>query len=118
LREFVRLANVLAERIKSDDRFELAASVSMGVVCFRFVGLVAGVADAGPGSPRPATTENKIDQLNSEIVEKINASGRAYLTHTKLRDKTVMRIGLGNVLTTEEHLRKAWEMIREPASAL
>jgi len=54
--------------------------------------------------------------LNSDIVEEINASGRAYLTQTKLRGRTVMRIGLGNVLTTEEHLRKAWEMIRETAS--
>ena len=59
--------------------------------------------------------EVKLDQLNSEIVEKINASGRAYLTQTKLRGRTVMRIGLGNVLTTEDHLREAWEMIRETA---
>jgi hypothetical protein len=29
-----------------------------------------------------------------------------------------MRIGLGNVLTTEEHLRKAWELIRETAREL
>ena len=56
-----------------------------------------------------------MDKLNSEIVERINASGRAYLTQTKLRGRTVMRIGLGNVLTTEEHLRKAWEMIRDIA---
>jgi aromatic-L-amino-acid decarboxylase len=62
-----------------------------------------------------AGDESKIDKLNSQIVETINASGRAYLTQTKLRDRTVMRIGLGNVLTTEEHLRKAWEMIRETA---
>ncbi|HSS17987.1 MAG TPA: pyridoxal-dependent decarboxylase [Candidatus Dormibacteraeota bacterium] len=113
LRECVRLANLFADWIKSDHRFELAAPVSMGVVCFRFVGPVAGSGDAGPGSATPATTESKIDQLNSEIVEKINASGRAYLTQTKLRDRTVMRIGLGNVLTTEEHLWRAWEMIRE-----
>ena len=117
LRECVRLANLLAEWIKNDDRFKLAAPVSMGVVCFRFVGPVAGVVDVGPGSPDPATTEEKIDQLNSDIVEKINASGRAYLTQTKLNDRTVMRIGLGNVLTTEEHLRKAWEMIRKTADA-
>jgi aromatic-L-amino-acid decarboxylase len=51
-------------------------------------------------------------------VERINASGRAYLTQTKLRGRTVMRIGFGNVLTTEEHLRKAWELIRETADAL
>jgi aromatic-L-amino-acid decarboxylase len=125
LREFVRLANLLAEWIKSDDRFELAAPVSMGVVCFRFVG-----RDGSPSRPshaaRPAVApyltdrpnESNIDQLNSEIVEKINASGRAYLTQTKLRGRTVMRVGLGNVLTTEKHLRNAWAMIQETAGEL
>ena len=117
LREQIRLANLLAGWIKSDDRFELAAPVSMGVICFRFVGPVAGIVDPGPGSPTPATTDN-IDKLNSEIVEQINASGRAYLTQTKLRGQTVIRIGLGNVLTTEDHLRKAWELIRETAREL
>ncbi|HEU5312672.1 MAG TPA: pyridoxal-dependent decarboxylase [Candidatus Udaeobacter sp.] len=110
LREHIRLANLFADWIKGDDRFELAAPVSMGVVCFRFVG--------GPRSATTATTSEKIDQLNSEIVEKINASGRAYLTQTKLRGQTVMRIGLGNVLTTEKHLRDAWDMIREVTGEL
>jgi len=82
----------------------------MGVVCFRFLG--------GPRSATSATTTEKIDGLNTEIVEKINASGRAYLTQTKLRRQTVMRIGLGNVLTTEKHLRKAWEMVQETARAV
>jgi aromatic-L-amino-acid decarboxylase len=117
LREHVRLANLFADWIKGDDRFELAAPVSMGVVCFRFVGPGSGVVDAGPGSPPPATTSEKIEPLNSKIVEKINASGRAYLTQTRLRGRTVMRIGLGNVLTTEKHLREAWDMIRETAEA-
>jgi aromatic-L-amino-acid decarboxylase len=102
LREHIRLAKLFADWIKSDNRFELAAPVSMGVVCFRFVG----------------GDESTVEQLNSEIVEKINASGRAYLTQTKLRDRTVMRIGLGNVLTTEKHLHNAWEMIQETANAL
>jgi aromatic-L-amino-acid/L-tryptophan decarboxylase len=100
--EHIRLAGLLADWIKIDNRFELAAPVSLGVVCFRLIG----------------GDEQKIDKANSEIVEKINASGRVYLTQTKLRGRTVMRIGLGNVLTTEEHLRRAWEMIRKTADKL
>jgi len=117
LREHIRLANLFANWIKDDDRFEIAAPVNLGVVCFRFVGPVAGVGDARSRSA-PSATEEKLDHLNSEIVEKINASGRAYLTQTKLRGRTVMRIGLGNVLTTEKHLSDAWEMIRQTANAL
>ena len=52
---------------------------------------------------------------NSEIVERINASGRAYLTQTKLHGRTVMRIGFGNVLTTEQHLRNVWQLIQATA---
>jgi aromatic-L-amino-acid decarboxylase len=118
LREQIRLANLFADWIKKDDRFELSAQPSMGVVCFRFVGATAP-------SPRPDTaargragSTDRIDRINSDIVERINASGRAYLTQTKLRGRTVMRIGLGNVLTTEEHLRKGWEIIQDTANNL
>lgn len=100
LRDQVRLTNLLVDWIKADKRFELAAPVVMPVICFRFV----------------AGEKDKIDNLNSEIVERINASGRAYLTQTKLRGRTVMRIGLGNVLTTEQHLRTAWELIQDAAT--
>jgi aromatic-L-amino-acid/L-tryptophan decarboxylase len=102
LRESVRLARLLAGWICEDKRFELTAPVSMAVVCFRFIG----------------GDDEKNGSINSQIVERINASGRAYLTQTKLCGRTVMRIGLGNVLTTEEHVRKAWDMIQETVSEL
>ena len=102
MREHVRLAGLFADWIKIDNRFELAAPVVLPVVCFRFT----------------ASDEDKIDISNSEIVERINASGRAYLTQTKLHGRTVMRIGLGNVLTTEQHLRNVWELIQKTAEAL
>jgi len=118
IRDHLRLAKLLGDWIKADNRFELAAPVMMGVVCFRYVGPVAGVGDPGPASPTPATTTVHLDAVNSEIVERINASGRAYLTQTKLHGGTAMRIGLGNVLTSEEHLRNVWELIQETAKAV
>ncbi|MGE5209117.1 MAG: pyridoxal-dependent decarboxylase, partial [Alphaproteobacteria bacterium] len=118
LREQIRLVNLLAEWIKQDDRFELSARVSMGVVCFRFVGAAAPSPRQDSAARGRAGSIDCIDKLNSNIVERINASGRAYLTQTKLRGRTVMRIGLGNVLTTEEHLRKAWELTQETAGNL
>src|SRR5215813_725945 len=71
LREQIRLANLLSDWVKRDNRFELSAPASMGVVCFRFID----------------SEVKKLDKLNSDIVEQINASGRAYLTQTKLRGR-------------------------------
>jgi len=102
IRDHVRLAQLFADWVQDDQRFELAAPVMMGIVCFRFIGVV------GPES----------DEVNTKIVEKINASGRVYLTQTKLHGRTAMRIGLGNILTTEQHLRNAWELIQETVSKI
>jgi aromatic-L-amino-acid/L-tryptophan decarboxylase len=102
IRDHLRLARLFAEWVREDKRFELAAPVMMGVVCFRFIG-------AAPAA---------IDALNTEIVERINASGRAYLTQTKLHGHTAMRVGLGNVLTTEEHVRDAWLLIQQTVKAV
>src|ERR1044071_69069 len=102
IREHLRLAQLFASWVSADPRFEISAPVMMGVVCFRVKG----------------DDDKAADQKNSATVAKINASGQAYLTQTKLRGRTVMRLGLGNLLTTEEHLRKAWEMIQETAREL
>jgi len=103
IREHLRLAKLFADWIQEDKRFELSAPVVMGVVCFRFT---------------TAGDDQEVDMINSKIVEQINASGRAYLTQTKLRGRTVMRIGLGNILTTKQHLRNVWELIRQTTDEL
>jgi aromatic-L-amino-acid decarboxylase len=118
LEEQIRLANLLAGWIQKDDRFELSAQPSMGVLCFRFIGAAAPSPRPGTSARGRAGSTDRIDGVNGDIVERVNASGRAYLTQTKLRGRTVMRIGLGNVLTTEEHLRKGWKIVQETAEAL
>ncbi len=110
IREHVRLARLFADWIEKDKRFELAAPVSMGVVCFRLV----AADESSRRSVPPVRLGPKAD-ANAKIVDRINASGSAYITQTKLRGRTVMRIGLGNVLTTEHHLRNVWEMIQTVA---
>jgi aromatic-L-amino-acid decarboxylase len=97
IREHLRLAKLFAEWVRSDERFELSAPVTMGIVCFRL----------------RAPDDAAADRLNSRMVEKLNLSGETYLMQTKLRGRVVMRLGLGNILTTEEHLRDVWRLICE-----
>jgi aromatic-L-amino-acid/L-tryptophan decarboxylase len=127
MREHLRLARLFGEWVKGAQDFELSAPISMGVVCFRFVGhdessrrssVAALYERRRNGGRRPPLQENKFDKFNSAIVEQVNESGKAYLTQTKLCGRTVMRIGLGNVLTTERHLAQAWELIQKIAGAL
>jgi aromatic-L-amino-acid/L-tryptophan decarboxylase len=95
IREHLRLAELFATWVKDDPRFEISAPVVMGVVCFR----LRGENDA------------EADRRNSKVVETINAGGETYLMQTKLKGRTVMRVGFGNLLTEERHVRRVWEII-------
>ena len=97
IREHCRLARQWAAWVEADARFVLAAPVLMGVVCFRFV--------------RHGLDGQACDRVNQQIVESINASGAGYLTHTQVAGRTVMRVGIGNILTSEQHLEHVWAAI-------
>jgi aromatic-L-amino-acid decarboxylase len=97
IREHCRLACLFAEWVGREPYYSVAAPVTMAVVCFR----------AEP----PGFDAERCDTLNERIVEAVNAGGKAYLTHTTLRGRRAMRIGIGNVLTTERHLADAWRCI-------
>lgn len=92
IREHLRLARLFVQWLEKDGRFELVAPVTMGVVCFR----PAGYSDEACGA----------------LVEELNANGKTYLTRTKLHGRVAIRLGLGNVLTTETHVRNVWQLIR------
>jgi aromatic-L-amino-acid decarboxylase len=62
--------------------------------------------------------DQEIDDLNRCLVEAINQSGEAYLTHTHLNGQIAMRLAVGNILTTERHLAKVFALIRREAAHL
>ena len=97
IREHCRLARLWMRWVDEDERFVLAAPVHMGVVCFRFA--PAGLDDG------------ECDRLNEQIVASVNASGLGYLTHTEVGGRLVMRVGIGNILTTEPHLERVWQAV-------
>jgi aromatic-L-amino-acid decarboxylase len=102
IREHIRLARLFATWIENDADFELLAPVHMGVVCFRAV-------------YQPSFEDDLIQRandLNRSVVKSVNATGRAYLTHTVLGENVAMRIAIGNVLTTERHLTEVFSLIR------
>jgi aromatic-L-amino-acid decarboxylase len=53
------------------------------------------------------------DRLNEKVMQAVNASGEAYLSHTRLGGRTVLRLAIGNAATTERHVARAWELLRE-----
>jgi aromatic-L-amino-acid/L-tryptophan decarboxylase len=104
IREHCRLACLFAEWVGNEPHYSIAAPVTMAVVCFRF--------------EPPGLDAERCDVLNERIVEAVNAGGDVYLTHTTLRGRRAMRIGLGNVLTTERHLAHAWHRVTEQGARL
>ena len=56
--------------------------------------------------------EGQLEALNERIMNRINAGGRFFLSHTKLRGKFTIRIAVGNLRTTEEDVRELWGEIQ------
>lgn len=101
LREMVRrhvaLAQEFAAWVEDDPDFELAAPVPLSLVCFRHRGG---------------------DDANQEIMDRVNESGRMFVTHTKLGGKRTLRLSIGQGTTERRHVERAWETIREAAKAI
>jgi aromatic-L-amino-acid decarboxylase len=98
IREHVRLAQVFRGWALDDPAFEVMAPTPLSVVCFRWRGDGLSAADA--------------DRANEKILDSVNLSGEAYLSHTKLGGRTVLRLAIGNIRTEERHIKKAWEQIK------
>lgn len=103
IREHVRLAQLFRAWLEADPAFEILAPSPLSVVCFR-----ARFAGA---------SESEIDRRNEAMMNRVNATGDAYLSHTRLAGRTVLRLAVGNIRSEERHVRRAYERLREAALA-
>jgi aromatic-L-amino-acid decarboxylase len=94
VREHVRLAQEFASWVRKDDRFELAAPAPLNLICFR---------------------HKSGDAANQTIMDRLNASGDLFLTHTKLNGKMTLRLSVGQTHTQARHVENAWRRICEEA---
>jgi aromatic-L-amino-acid decarboxylase len=97
VRKHVKMAQELVDWIKQDYRFELAAPAPLNLVCFR---------------------HKEGDAFNENLLERLNKSGKIYLTHTRLNNHYVIRFCVGQTHTERRHVKEAWQLIGETAERL
>jgi aromatic-L-amino-acid decarboxylase len=90
IREHIRLGRLFASWVEGDSRFEMMAPALFSTVCFR---LKAG------------------DDANQKLIDRVNATGKVFISQTTLNGKLTLRFAIGNLRTTEEHVRTAWQII-------
>lgn len=94
IRRHIGLAREFAGWVADDPRFELAAPAPLALVCFRHRGGEAA---------------------NQQILDRLNASGRMCLSHTRLDEKLTLRLSIGQTNTERRNVEQAWQLIREAA---
>jgi aromatic-L-amino-acid decarboxylase len=101
VREHVRLARLFADWVDDAPGWERMAPVPMSLVVFRH----------RPDGMDDAAT----DAHNERLMAAVNATGETLLSHTKLHGRTALRLAVGNLRTTEQHVARAWELLRAAA---
>ncbi|HZT85533.1 MAG TPA: aminotransferase class V-fold PLP-dependent enzyme [Gaiellaceae bacterium] len=94
LREHIRLAELFAGLVEESDGWELVAPRRFSLVVFRREGT---------------------DADNERLLERVNATGEIFITHTKLDGRYVLRLAIGNARTTEADVRRAWDVLNREA---
>jgi aromatic-L-amino-acid decarboxylase len=97
LREHVRLAELLEGWVREEPGWEVTAPRLFSLVCFRREGS---------------------DEDNERLLERVNASGEVFLSHTRFAGRYQLRLAIGNFRTTEDDVRLAWDVLRREAAAL
>lgn len=112
IREHLALAQWVRTQVEAEPDFELLAPVPLNTICLRY----RPVDSAAPGGGAPS--EEELNTLNGEIMEHVNATGKAYFTHTKLDGRYTIRFVIGQTFTERRHVEAAWKLIVETARSM
>lgn len=99
IREHIRIARVLGEWIDADPELERLADVNFSTVVFRHC--------------PPGIAGGELDDHNSRTLAEVVAGREVYLSHTRVRGSYALRIAIGNIHTTEAHVRRALDLVKE-----
>lgn len=104
LAEHIRLAQLFRAWVDDSPDFERLAPAPFSVVTFRW-------------HPAGMDDEPALDRANARLMERVNATGEVFLSHTRAKGRYAIRLAVGNIRTREEHVARAWELLRELATA-
>ncbi len=104
LREHIRLGQLMAQWIDESPDFERLAPTPFSTVCFR-------------AHPQGLDNEERLNVLNERLLNRLNAGGRFFLSHTKLRGRYTLRVAIGNLRTTEATVRDLWAEMQRALAA-
>jgi aromatic-L-amino-acid decarboxylase len=104
IREHCRMASDLARIIAATPSWKVVAPVDLGLVVFRCQPL--GYSDEAA------------DALTESITHRVNETGEAFLSHTKVRGRYAIRLSIGNQRTQFEHVQRAWELLQDASRTL
>ena len=99
IHEHVRLGRLFAQWVDDSPAFERLAPAPFSTVCFR-------------AHPQGIDDEKQLETLNERIMNRLNAGGRFFLSHTKLHGRFTIRVAIGNLRTTESLIRELWDALQ------
>ena len=108
----IEMAGRLAGWVDADPDFERMAPVPFSTVCLRF--RPAGLA----GRQDDPAVAAQIDDLNVRLMDAVNRTGLAFLSHTKVRGRMTIRVAISNLRTEDSDLELVWSVLRREAAAL